>query len=115
MFAAGVSFDQDTITSRLRELAFLNAGAVLQVRFLKKGKAILPPAAAAADGGNNKTTAAAADSSKQRRARQSSSADAAATVGPSSNSNGSSSSSDGAAEGWQVFRAESGLKEYVLW
>lgn len=116
VFAAGISFDPDTITSRLRELAFLNAGATLQIRFLKDGKPLLPPATA-----GNSSKAAAAGSSKQRRSRQSSSVDAAAAVGDSSSSsrNGSGSSngngSGSEAEGWQVFKTESGLKEYVLW
>ncbi|WIA31299.1 hypothetical protein OEZ86_002201 [Tetradesmus obliquus] len=105
VFAAGVSFDPDTIISRLRELSFLNQGATLQLRLLKKGKPVHAPAAAAGAGAAAASPAAEAGASargSKRKTRKSSVAD-------------NSSSSSLAEQGWHVFRAESGLTEYVTW
>jgi hypothetical protein len=80
------------------------AGATLKLRLLKKGKPLPVPAAAA--GGAAAPAPAEADSKGKRRSRVSTASTAAA--------DGSSSSSE-ADQGWHVFKAESGLKEYVLW
>ncbi|KAF6255707.1 type II DNA topoisomerase [Scenedesmus sp. NREL 46B-D3] len=109
VFAAGASFDPDTIITRLRELSFLNAGATLKLRLLKKGKPLLAPAAAAGGAGVAAPAPAAADSTSKQKMRKST-----ASVAAADGSSTSSSSSE-AEQGWHVFKAESGLKEYVLW
>lgn len=84
------------------------AGATLKLRLLKKGKPLLAPAAAAGGAGVAAPAPAAADSTSKQKMRKSTASVAAA--------DGSSTSSSSEAEqGWHVFKAESGLKEYVLW
>eukprot|EP00879_Flechtneria_rotunda_P029682 GHRR01032121.1.p1 GENE.GHRR01032121.1~~GHRR01032121.1.p1 ORF type:complete len:119 (-),score=44.57 GHRR01032121.1:541-897(-) len=105
VFAQGMSFDADTIVSRLRELSFLNAGATLRLKLLQHG---LPLAAAGA--GSKKVAAVAANGSNgQALAANGNGAAVNAVVAQPI---GSSAVTE---EGWQVFRAESGLKEYVQW
>lgn len=124
VFSPGINFDADTIASRLRELAFLNAGATMQLRLLKHGLPLPVPGSSSKPA---QQAAAAADNPKRRSKRTTAQQEAAAaaveagTVGSNgveaAGSSGSSSNGVAAAEqeGWQVFCYQEGLKEYVQW
>jgi len=116
VFSPGITFDQDTVASRLRELAFLNAGATMKLRLLKHGQ---PLPTAGSSGGK----AAAPADKAQRRSKKSTSQQEAAAVeaagGALAASNGSNGTNGGQAvaeqQDWQVFCFQEGLKEYVQW
>jgi DNA gyrase/topoisomerase IV subunit B len=115
VFSPGINFDADTIISRLRELAFLNAGATMKLRLLKNGQ-VLPTSGA-------KQAAAAADKPKRRSKQATAQQEEAGTAADAAAGNGADVSGNGAAaaaavaeeQGWQVFCYQEGLKEYVQW
>lgn len=137
VFSPGITFDPDTIASRLRELAFLNAGATMQLRLLKHGQVLPLPAhsgspksaAAAAKAAKQSAAAAAGDESggsKRRGSRRTSTAqqeEAAGGAAAAASSDGANGNGVGGVlseqqqqeEGWQVFCFQEGLKEYVQW
>lgn len=116
VFSPGINFDSDTIISRLRELAFLNAGATVKLRMLKHGVPV--PVSGSSNSKAAKQAAAAPDKPKRRSSRQTAAVDADA-AGSSALAGGSNGSSNGVAaaeqDGWQVFCYQEGLKEYVQW
>jgi DNA gyrase/topoisomerase IV subunit B len=118
VFSPGINFDSDTIVSRLRELAFLNAGATMKLRMLKNGVPIAVRGSSGSSSKAAKQAAAAPDKPKRRSSRKTAAVDADA-AGSSALAAGSNGSSNGVAaaehDGWQVFCYQDGLKEYVQW
>lgn len=121
VFSPGITFDADTVASRLRELAFLNAGSTMKLRLLKHGE-VLPMPGASRISKAAKQAAAAAEKprrrSKQATAQQEEAAGAAAGNLVDAGSNGSAAAAAAAAaeeQGWQMFCYQAGLKEYVQW
>ncbi|DBA95548.1 TPA: hypothetical protein ACH3X3_013403 [Trebouxia sp. C0006] len=92
IFTSGVTFDPDTIASRLRELAFLNNAATIRFKANKQSRA----AAGALSSGSHTNGASAA-------ARSSDSSDS------------DNEDVDESDDGWQVFHYSAGLLEYVKW
>ena len=114
VFSPGINFDPDTVASRLRELAFLNAGATMKLRLLKNGQ----PLTATGSNKAAKQAAAAADK-PQRRSKRSTTQEAAAAEADTGSNGVAAASSNGNGvaeqEDWQVFCYQDGLKEYVQW
>jgi hypothetical protein len=110
VFSPGINFDSDTIVSRLRELAFLNAGATMKLLMLKNGVPI-PVSGSSGSSKAAKQAAAVQDKTKPRSSRK--------TAGVDADAAGSNGSSNGVAAAeqdcWQVFCYQEGLKEYVQW
>lgn len=107
VFSPGINFDADTVASRLRELAFLNAGATMKLRLLKHGQP-LPTSKVA------KQAAAAADKA-QRRSKRSTSQEAVADGSNGDSAAAAAADAGGVQQDWQVFCFQDGLKEYVQW
>jgi hypothetical protein len=118
VFSPGINFDADTIVSRLRELAFLNAGSTMKLRLLKNGVPLPVPGSSSSSSKPAQQAAAAADKPKRRSKRTTAQQEAAAAA-VEAGAVGSNGSNNGAAaavqEGWQVFCYQEGLKEYVQW
>lgn len=87
-----MTFDPDTIASRLRELAFLNNAATIRFKANKQSRAA---AAALRSGSQTNGTGAAASSSDS--------------------SDSDNEDIDESDDGWQVFHYSAGLLEYVKW
>lgn len=117
VFSPGITFDQDTIASRLRELAFLNAGSTMKLQLLKHGQPL--PTAGRSGSKAAKQSAAPADKAQRRSRKSTSKQEAAAAEGAGGALVASNGSSGGQAvaeqQDWQVFCFEEGLKEYVQW
>lgn len=127
VFSAGIAFDADTVASRLRELAFLNAGATMKLRFMKHGQPV--PAGGSGSSARRAAKAAAGNGkqeqqpSKKRGKRSSTQQqeEAAVAAADVAGSNGSSDAVAAAEQQqqpqleWQLFHAQEGLKEYVQW
>jgi len=98
--ARSATFDADTVRQRLRELAFLNAGAAIRFRALPAaGAAPAAAAAAPARGANGAAPAA----------KRSASANGAARGVPAAP--GAPEQADGA--GWEELACPGGLRDYV--
>jgi DNA gyrase/topoisomerase IV subunit B len=119
VFSPGINFDADTVVSRLRELAFLNAGATMKLRLLKNGQVLPTPGASSSKAA--KQAAAAAEKSKRRSKQATAQQEEAGAAAGAAAGNGVVASSNGAAagaaeeQGWQMFCYQEGLKEYVQW
>lgn len=113
VFSPGINFDADTIASRLRELAFLNAGSTMKLRLLKNGKQLPAPGSSSSKAAKQ---AAATDKPKRRSKQSTATQEAPAAVvdGASANGNGNGVVT-AEQDGWQVFCYQEGLKEYVQW
>jgi hypothetical protein len=120
VFSAGAAFEPDVIAGRMRELAFLNAGAALKLRVTKHGAQLLPPPGGSSSSDGAAAAAAAAEAGQQQQEQQQ-------RDKPGAHRSSSKRSSTAAPPppqpqqqqqqqlAWQVFHAQDGLREYVEW
>jgi DNA gyrase/topoisomerase IV subunit B len=104
VFTTGVTFDADTIASRLRELAFLNAGATLKLRLLKHGEPV-----------QQQQPASAAKARASKRSSTTQQQEEGAAAGSSGTAAAAAAEGQQQQQEWQVFLAQDGLREYVQW
>uniref|UniRef100_A0A7R9Z5X7 DNA topoisomerase 2 n=1 Tax=Chlamydomonas euryale TaxID=1486919 RepID=A0A7R9Z5X7_9CHLO len=110
IFAKSAAYDADVLRSRVRELAFLNAGVSIRLRVTRDGKLLSSPAGAAA------ATAASATSSQDSEDDGSSGSGGGGGNGDGGNGDGGAHAAVAPdASGWQLFQFQGGLSEFVRW
>lgn len=113
IFSPSAALDTDTISSRLRELAFLNSSAVFRLKVTGSNKQRHHADSSSSSNGTSSGSSSVFEHANHVNGSSSSSISSSNGTGSSiGNGTGSSSARD---DGWQVFHYEGGLQEYVTW